>query len=176
MPYISWMDWPENKGDNKSRGKKIKEADQEAKEPDGGSSEKKAKRLTESNEEDTNYETGRPKKDSSEYFTPPKPNVDDIVQNFMTLDQYYYASLDNTAARDNDQVLGRYTKRKREEQKEKEKKQREGRKDNKKEARNKIDEDKEEKQAVKILTVNQLWLWILDESMVDQLYITCQLI
>lgn len=168
MPYISWMDWPENKGDSNSRAKQMKEVDQGAKdgakEPGGGFSKTTSQKLTGSNENDTNYETEKPNEDT----TTTKPNVGPIVHHFMTLDQYYYASLHDTTTRDNDQVLGRYTKRKREEQKKNEKKQREEIKESKKEETESNDGEKDEEQTTKILTVNQLWLWILDESMVDK--------
>jgi hypothetical protein len=57
------------------------------------------------------------------------------VHQSRTLDQYYYSSLPNTSARDNDQVVSRYL-------------QKEGKKEN-----------------IRILRVDQLWLWVIDESM-----------
>lgn len=56
----------------------------------------------------------------------------------MTLDQYYYATLDDTQERDDSQVVSRYLDWERE---------------------------KNAPKEPQILMVDQLWLWIIDESM-----------
>jgi hypothetical protein len=97
-----------------------------------------------------------------------------IVHESMTLDQYYYVSLEDTSVRDKDQVLWRST--------DPELKQRgSGKKD---EGRRSISHTRASREPIragapqysvkgpalpdtearKILIVNQLWLWTLDES------------
>jgi hypothetical protein len=57
-----------------------------------------------------------------------------IVHGSRTLDQYYYSSLEDTNARDKDQVITRYFERK-------------------------------NNTKPQMLRVDQLWLWVIDESM-----------
>ncbi|KAL3472813.1 hypothetical protein BJX99DRAFT_261880 [Aspergillus californicus] len=78
----------------------------------------------------------------------------------MTLDQYYYVSLDNTADRDRSQVIGRYIQR------EKARHDPPSSKNNKQLPDPALHEDETIHQ---ILVVNQIWLWILD----DRSMITC---
>lgn len=75
----------------------------------------------------------------------------------MTLDQFYYATISNTTERDNDQVLSRYLQA----QKKKEASDRSGIKQEPNKPR--ADERKEDK-IESILAVDQLWLWVFDES------------
>lgn len=78
----------------------------------------------------------------------------------MTLDQYYYSSLEDSTTRDKDQVLWRSTDPKL--------KQTESKSDTKLEVaenRQPNDQSQTKDDIQKILIVNQLWLWILDESM-----------
>ncbi|KAL2010712.1 hypothetical protein VTN00DRAFT_6519 [Thermoascus crustaceus] len=66
-----------------------------------------------------------------------EPNKRRIVHEPMTLDQYYYATLDDTRERDDFQVISRYLDRER---------------------------DKNVPKEPQILMVDQLWLWIIDEK------------
>ncbi|KAJ5737699.1 uncharacterized protein N7483_002824 [Penicillium malachiteum] len=80
-------------------------------------------------------------------------NLRRIIHHPMTLDQYYYPTLSNTDQRDDDQVLSKYietqqTKELQGKQTTKERPQTEAERTGKK----------------KILTVDQLWIWIIDEK------------
>lgn len=78
----------------------------------------------------------------------------------MTLDQYYYSSLEDTTTRDQDPVLSHSTDPKL--------KQTESKSDTKSEVvenRQPNDQSQTKDDIRNIFTVNQLWLWILDESM-----------
>ncbi|KAJ8062605.1 hypothetical protein OCU04_009129 [Sclerotinia nivalis] len=74
-------------------------------------------------------------------------NSREAIHEPVTLDQYYYLTIVNTSARDNDQVLSKFLQSKR--------KQPEGAK------------PLGTMTKKKILIVNQLWIWIIDESMID---------
>lgn len=76
-----------------------------------------------------------------------------ITHESMTLDQYYYVSLTDTTDRDRDQVLWRSTDP---DLKPKSETCEEG---------NPTDKSGTDDEHRKILIVNQLWLWIIDESM-----------
>ncbi|KAL2001346.1 hypothetical protein VTN02DRAFT_1863 [Thermoascus thermophilus] len=66
-----------------------------------------------------------------------EPNQRRVAHEPMTLDQYYYATLDDTQERDDSQVVSRYLDRERE---------------------------KNAPKEPQILMVDQLWLWIIDEK------------
>lgn len=57
-----------------------------------------------------------------------------------TLDQYYFVTLDDTSQRDKDQVVYRGT----------------------------LDQKRETKSQSRVVMVDQLWLWILDDSMLPE--------
>ncbi|CAD6442463.1 4cecb410-8850-4ae9-86e2-1cd6439bea72 [Sclerotinia trifoliorum] len=71
-------------------------------------------------------------------------NSREVIHEPITLDQYYYPTIANTSARDNDQVLSKFLQSKR--------KQHEGVK------------QLGTMTKKKILIVNQLWIWIIDEK------------
>jgi hypothetical protein len=78
----------------------------------------------------------------------------------MTLDQYYYVSLDDTTKRDMDQVMARYIQRQ-------EARRATG-------GRNLIDEVTKiphAKMLSQILVVNQVWLWVRGNGMLLSLLI-----
>jgi hypothetical protein len=98
---------------------------------------------------------------------------DNIQHEPLTLDQYYYVSLDDTQGRDNSQVLGRYIER--------EEKRTETTKPSTpaqrhlrplqrdrgapKNTQSEHDLDRGQvKKATPILSISQLWLWILNGS------------
>lgn len=87
----------------------------------------------------------------------------------ITLDQYYYPIIFNTDERDKDQVLSKYLERQHD------KRDREKSTDGSTEQRNKknamaangdtnISHEADEQTKKKILMVDQLWLWIIDEG------------
>lgn len=193
MPYISWMNWPEKQDDRTTK---------DAKEKHGTKVESAGTKVVEdipheepneSNKRDAKEKTDRREQEQSEGSTPAKPNA--AIHPYLTLDQYYYVSLEDTTKRDNDQVLGRYI-RKNKKWKEEARKDDIGRKEKENEGGSKKDVDKHESRGVdvrssqdqnskipgqgneqempnnrdekdtgQILIVNQLWLWVLDEGM-----------
>ncbi|KAJ5214905.1 ankyrin [Penicillium chermesinum] len=97
-----------------------------------------------------------------------------IVHNSLTLDQYYYVSLKDTAKRDRDQVLWRFMEVEKQRLRLEEERKLSG---YKREATSRVERHYNEAQAeamelkiekvvgsTQILIVNQLWLWILDEK------------
>lgn len=97
-----------------------------------------------------------------------------VVHDSLTLDQYYYVSLKDTAKRDRDQVLWRFMEVEKEKLRiEEERKQ----PTHKREVHTRLEHRVNDTQfqnlereietgvgATQILIVNQLWLWILDDS------------
>lgn len=186
-------------GDTKQRPASTVQGDQEIKEPGGGlhhlsapisetgSSTVLAKETNEKIEQepqivsktdnDTEYEILI----NDMHILTKKP-----VHKSITLDQYYYVSLQDTCTRDHDQVLGRYFKRLKEKNaKLVDEKQQEAKRGELPRKREKVAESSlqthdhrqttngrdspplETMAAVKstqILMVNQLWLWILDSG------------
>lgn len=78
-----------------------------------------------------------------------------VIHNDLTLDQYYYESLPDTNGRDCDQALGRLF------EDEQTSSANKGHRSSQPERR----EAAKDKRNPQILTVNQLWLWILDDGM-----------
>lgn len=78
-----------------------------------------------------------------------------VIHKDLTLDQYYYESLQDTNTRDCSQVLGRLFDRE------------SPKTDNKGDRAGQSGQsgDTKDKLKAQILTVNQLWLWILDDGM-----------
>lgn len=74
-----------------------------------------------------------------------------VVHKPMTLDQYYYPTIFDTSERDNDQVISKYISKQ------------SGSSSHKQRADQKQGEV--DKSIKKILMVDQLWIWIIDESM-----------
>ncbi|KAJ6004574.1 hypothetical protein N7540_012943 [Penicillium herquei] len=80
-------------------------------------------------------------------------NLRQIIHHPMTLDQYYYPTLSNTDKRDDDQVLSKYIE--------------EQQKNYLKERQSTVDKTQTEAERTgkkRILTVDQLWIWIIDEK------------
>ena len=77
----------------------------------------------------------------------------------MTLDRYYYSSLEDTTTRDMDQVLWRSTDPKLKQTECKSKR-----------SLDRPDNRQAKEYIRKILIINQLWLWILDGSMDLQIH------
>ncbi|KAJ5339104.1 ankyrin [Penicillium brevicompactum] len=85
--------------------------------------------------------------DSPSYSLFRDPWKHNITHDYLTLDQYYYVYLSQTDKRDKTQVLSRFMKRmKRKNEEEQEQLW-----------------NKSRNIPIKILTVNQLWLWVLDD-------------
>lgn len=83
----------------------------------------------------------------------------------MTLDQYYYPTIFNTNDRDNDQVISKYIIK---QNRSKTKQYPDQDSDN----RSSIDANeklREEDSVKTILMVDQLWIWIIDDSMLSRL-------
>jgi phage/plasmid-associated DNA primase len=151
--------------------------------------------VNERSENGTDSNADGKKKEQRQGETLAISKADYIIHNSMTLDQFYYVSLDNTADRDNDQVLGRYIMNRAEDRKNYFEEKIEEKQHGTEIRRDKIKEDDEptscgidtgtsqnqsnrtlgceksettpignKAKSGKIFTVNQLWLWFLDES------------
>lgn len=83
------------------------------------------------------------------------------TQTPMTLDQYYYPTLINTDSRDKDQVLSKYLAWKAEETKPKHREGQSSATGMTSSLRDRVKKGDSES----VLTVNQIWIWIIDESM-----------
>ncbi|KAI0449383.1 hypothetical protein F5B21DRAFT_50144 [Xylaria acuta] len=87
------------------------------------------------------YDPGAPERRTTVFKATGNPgnsrNSKQIKHAPMTLDQYYYPTISNTSERDNDQVLSKFLQKKHEQPSKAEK---------------------------KILMVNHLWVWIIDEK------------
>lgn len=82
----------------------------------------------------------------------------------MTLDQYYYVSLEDTDGRDKDQVLYRYMERAHEALRTN-KDGDDARSPNEKVKGRPAKKESKDPPKTKILMVHQLWLWVIDDSM-----------
>lgn len=87
-----------------------------------------------------------------------------VIHKSRTLDEIFHGSTTETKKRDSDQVVTRWINRKRKEDKKDDGKKDDGKKNDEKKEGEKKENEKGEDESSDILRVDQLWLWVIDDS------------